>query len=278
MEWKPIKIVKQVNIDALYSLFIEKKPEGFDFSGETHNFWECRYIISGTALVSADEKIYELSKGDIIFHKPMEMHKLSVNGKKGAHILIFSFNLKGKYADYFNDKVFHLTEEQQDIIELFLEFIKSNEDDLMKNYKKEEQFLYAKKDNPLYLQQVVTHLEHLLLSLADSPNISKVSTSKDALIFKDVIKYMNDNVFNHPTVSDIAKSCYLSQSGLKRLFEKYAGISIHKYFLKLKFKVATKMLKDGMSVSEVSEKLNFSSQSYFSVSYKREMGISPSEI
>lgn len=278
MEWKPIRITKQVNIDTLYSLFIEKKPEGFDFSGETHNFWECRYIISGTALVSSDEKIYELSKGDIIFHKPMEMHKLSINGKKGAVILIFSFNLKGKFSEYFTDKVFHLTEEQQDIIEMFLEFIKSSDDNLNEDYKKEEQFLYSKTNNQIYLQQVTTFIEHLLLSLADNPNISKVSTTKDALIFKDVVKYMNDNIFGHPTVSDIAKNCFLSQSGLKRLFEKYAGISIHKYFLKLKFKTATKMLKEGMSVSEVSEKLNFSSQSYFSVSYKREMGISPSEI
>lgn len=278
MKWNAIKISKQVNIDTLYSLFIEKKPKGFDFPGETHNFWECRYIISGTALVSSDEKIYELSKGDIIFHKPMEMHKLSINGNKGAVILIFSFNLKGKYSEYFTDKVFHLTEEQQNIIDMFLEFIKSNEGKSNKDYKKEEQFLFANKDNYLYLQQVVTYIEQLLLSLANNPNISKVSTTKDALIFKDVVKYMNDNIFNHPTVSDIAKSCYLSESGLKRLFEKYAGISIHKYFLKLKFKVATKLLKEGLSVSEVSEKLNFSSQSYFSVSYKREMGISPSEI
>lgn len=278
MEWKPIRITKQVNIDTLYSLFIEKKPEGFDFSGETHNFWECRYIISGTALVSSDEKIYELSKGDIIFHKPMEMHKLSINGKKGAQILIFSFNLKGKYSEYFSDKVFTLTDDQQYIIEMFIDFIKSNGSDSDSDYKKEEQFLHAKNNSPVYLQQVTTFIEHLLLSLADNPNISKVSTSKDALIFKDVVKYMNDNIFNHPTVSEIAKNCYLSQSGLKRLFEKYAGISIHRYFLKLKFKTATKMLKEGMSVSEVSEKLNFSSQSYFSVSYKREMGISPSEI
>ena len=167
----------------------------------------------------------------------MEMHKLSVNAKKGAQILIFSFNLKGKYSEYFSDKVFTLTDEQQDIIEMFLEFIKSNEDGSDSNYKKEEQFLRAKNSNPLYLQQVVVYLEHLLLSLADNPNISKVSTSKDALIFKDVVKYMNDNIFNHPTVSEIAKNCYLSQSGLKRLFEKYAGISIHRYFLKLKLKV-----------------------------------------
>ena len=77
---------------------------------------------------------------------------------------------------------------------------------------------------------------------------------------------------------DCNKTDMRVQVGDKVLFEKYAGISIHKYFLKLKFKVATKLLKEGLSVSEVSEKLNFSSQSYFSVSYKREMRISPSEI
>ena len=89
---------------------------------------------------------------------------------------------------------------------------------------------------------------------------------------------MNEEIFSHPTVNQIARHCCLSVSSLKRLFIKYTGINVHKYFLKLKFKMAYQLLQDGMNISEVSEKLNFSSQSYFSASFKREIGINPSKI
>ena len=42
--------------------------------------------------------------------------------------------------------------------------------------------------------------------------------------------------------------------------------------------LATEFLKNGLCVSETAEKLGFSSQAYFSVAYKRETGMNPSEI
>lgn len=277
MNWTPVYVSEQVNIDTLYSLFIENTDKNFEFGGETHNFWECRFIIKGNARISGDEFVYDLKEGDMIFHKPMELHKLNANENCGATILIFSFNMSGTLTNYFKDKVFHLNDEQISIMNSLLEFLKKNINN-NEEYKKEEQFLHPQKNNPLYIQRVVVYLYQLLLSLADNPNISDVSTESDTQIFKTAVEYMNDNIYYQPTVYEIAKHCCLSESGLKRLFTKYAGLSVHKYFLKLKFKVAYNLLNEGMSVCEVAEKLNFSNQSYFSASFKREIGINPSKI
>ncbi len=280
MHWNPLYVKEQIHIDTLFSLFTEHKPNGFHFPGETHNFWECLYVIDGSACVSGDDKVYELSAGDIVFHKPMELHKFYIDHENGAKLLIFSFNLKGPLSEYFKDKVFRLNNEQQSIIYSLLDFINrqvplthnSNE------YRKEDQLLRLKNNSPVYLQRIVTFLYSLLLSLGESGNISHISTVSDALVFQQAVQYMTEHIYGHPTVAEIAKHCFLSESGLKRLFTKYAGISIHKYFLALKFKIAAQLLQDGMSVREVSEKLNFSSQSYFSVSFKREFGINPSKL
>lgn len=70
----------------------------------------------------------------------------------------------------------------------------------------------------------------------------------------------------------------MSQATLKRIFARYTGIGIHKYFLQLKIKSATELLQSGMNVCQTSEKLGFSSQCYFSTVYKRETGKSPSEV
>ena len=46
--------------------------------------------------------------------------------------------------------------------------------------------------------------------------------------------------------------------------------------MKLKMQAATELLKNGNSVTETAEKLGFSSQAYFSLSYKRETAENPS--
>lgn len=78
-----------------------------------------------------------------------------------------------------------------------------------------------------------------------------------------------------PTVKDIAKHCNISEASLKRIFDKYAGISVHKYLLKLKINKAKNMLQDGVQIVIIAERFGFASQSYFSKAFKRETGFTP---
>ena len=276
MIWKPFLVEEQIHIDALFSFFIEKQPEGFHFPGETHDFWECLYVLDGSVCVSADDRVFNLSKGDLIFHKPMELHKFYIDNKAGASLLIFSFSLKGPLSDSFKDKVFHLNDEQTKILEALLLYCQAQEENgTSPQVKRTERFLHAKNPS-LHLQRICTYLHQLLLSLGDSDSISRFSKDSDALLFQQAVQYMKEHIKRHPTVPEIARFLGLSESGLKRLFSKYAGIGIHKYFMMLKFQLASELLQNGRNVSEVSEMLNFSSQSYFSASFKKEFGKNPS--
>lgn len=89
---------------------------------------------------------------------------------------------------------------------------------------------------------------------------------------------MREKICDKPSIEEIALNSSVSVSSLKRIFSHYAGMGIHKYFLTLKIKKATEMLLEGSSVTEVAEALNFSSQGYFTKTYKRETGVLPSEI
>ena len=274
---KPFLVEEQIHIDALFSLFIEKQPMGFHFPGETHDFWECLYVLKGSACVSGDDKVYNLAEGDLVFHKPMELHKFYIDHKDGATLLIFSFRMKGPLTDYFKDKVFHLNEEQAMIMQALLSYAREQvkKSESISLSRKAEQFLYG-IDTPLYLHRISTYLHQLFLILGEAGSISRISTNSDALLFQHAVQYMKEHIRHNSPVPEIALHCNISESGLKRLFSKYAGMSIHKYFLTLKFQYANELLQSGMNVSEVSEALNFSSQSYFSVAFKREFGKSPS--
>lgn len=277
MIWQARPIKEQIRITEMYSLFETHYKSGYVFPGETHNFWECLYVQKGEVCVSADERVYNLNDGEIIFHKPLELHKFIVNSEAGADLLIFSFAAEGDLTTYLRDKVFRLSQSQIVMVNDLLSYIHARTqtaDGRMRLHS----YLAPFETFACYSQMVAAYLCQLMLSLSEEGNVSSVSSSPDAIVFRKAISYLNHNLHRQPTVREIAKYCNVSEAGLKRVFDKYADIGVHKYLLKLKIKAAAELLHDGQSVSEVADKLGFNSQSYFSKAFKRETGSSPSEL
>ena len=129
MPYTGLVIKDTVKISAIYSIFWRHYSNTYRFLGETHNFWECVLVRKGEICVSADERIYHLQENEIIFHKPMELHKFHINNSDGVKVLIFSFFAEGKQMDFFRNKVFRLLNSQKSIIDNMLDFIHTKIDD-----------------------------------------------------------------------------------------------------------------------------------------------------
>lgn len=278
---KSYKIREMIHISKMYTMFEVYYENNYSFPGESHDFWECLYVISGNICVSGDERVYNLSAGDIIFHKPLELHKFHVENERGAHLFIFSFSMDGILKELFYDRVFCLSDEQKTIMQSLLTFLRKKKEYYSRNSDYDirfyEQYLYGFNKLDTYSHIVSTYIYQLFLSLCDDNGVSKASESPDALIFKNAVTIMNNNLHTQISVAMIAHKCHVSQSGLKRIFSKYSGFSVHKYFLKLKINLAAQYLSNGISVTEISKKLGFSSQGYFSSVFKRETGLTPYE-
>lgn len=282
MVWMAYPVREQIRITDMYSLFEVHYGGGYAFPGETHNFWECVYIMKGEVCVSGNERVYNLSGGSLIFHKPLELHKFNISGAEGADMLIFSFAAEGPLTSWLGEKVFKLSEFQKDIIASMLNFIHER---MSRQPEKGEtpvsiyrECLEPFHSVPVYSQMVTLYLQQLMLSLAETGAVSAVSTAPDAAVFGRAISYLNSNVHRQPSVPEIARFCNVSEAGIKRIFDRYAGMGIHKYLLKLKIKAAAELLQEGESVTSVAEKLGFNSQSYFSRAFKRETGFVPSSM
>ena len=279
MVWLAYSVREQIRITDMYSLFEVHYENGYAFPGESHNFWECLYVMEGDVCASGDERVYNLPRGSIIFHRPLELHKFIVNGPRGADLLIFSFAAEGPLTSYLAEKVFQLSRAQQDIIAAMLSFIHAKaEESGSRNpdAHSAQSYLEPFLTSPVYSQMLATFLQQLMLSLAETEAVSSVSSAPDAIIFSKAISYLNSNVQAQPQVPEIARYCNVSQSSIKRIFDKYAGMGIHKYLLKLKIKAAAELLQSGESVSLVAERLGFNNQGYFSRAFKRETGFAPS--
>ena len=304
MVWIAHPVTRQIQLTAFYSLFEVHYEKGYEFPGESHNFWECLYVADGEVCVSGDERVYNLTRGSIIFHKPLELHKFIVTGEKGADLFIFSFTAEGPLTAWLGEKVFALTESQQKLLQDLYAFARqsvrnaacchaaessadrgmegpsghSTEHPSGRNPDSYRRFLEPFGRLPAFSQTAASYLELLMLSLAEAGAVSSASSDPDAVLFSRAVNFLNSNIHRQPSVPEIARFCGVSESGLKRIFDKYAGISVHKYLLKLKIKTAIQLLRGGETVSRTAEVLGFNSQSYFSRAFRRETGISPSQV
>ena len=280
MAWNSYEIKEQVKIDRLYSLFKRQFPKGKSFLGEMHDFWEVVYVVDGEVIISADENVHQFKSGDIIFHKPLELHKFNVVGDEGATMFIFSFAMSGALCKNMERRAFHLDKYNRSIIKSFIEYVEYNVRHCPA-LESEESFtdiLPHFSDNDIFLQTVANYICRIVLSLAGGSNTLPKTKTYETELFKLALQIMNEQIAEQLSVEELSSRLNISVSSLKRLFDKYAGMSVHKYFLTLKIKTATVLLKGGMSVNEVSDELGFSSQGYFSATYKRETGNNPSQI
>lgn len=258
---------KPINIISLYSFFAPVYDENFYFNGERHDFWEFVLVLDGKVGIAEDDKIYELSKGDIIFHKPMEFHRIWSEKGTSPSLIIASFTANGFGMENLAEGVFNIDDTTTQLIKeaagIAIEKIIEKP-----NWKKD-----------YILHQLVSNkLENAFLYVLRNAKASlKENNTTEAKNYKAIINVMNDNIDKALSVDDFARLTSLSTANLKKCFKKYSGMGVISYFNRLKIMKAESLIAEGYSMSEISEMLGFSSQNYFSTAFKRENGLSPFE-
>ena len=273
MIWTEFQTKRLISVDCFMSSFEKNLDSNFVFNGEMHDFWEMMYVEKGSVCVSGDERVYNLNENDIIFHKPMELHKFHANCE--SRIFVMSFSLSGELVDKLSCLTQTLSDIQKANLYNIIDTFKNHELDTHNIYYS---FLGSFEKYPLLINQISCATEFFLLSICeDLSPLAAQSGSFDAEIFKSTVINMENRVTENISVNDFATMQNISTSYLKKIFIKYAGIGVHKYFLRTKITYACKLLKDGKSVFDVSDLLSFSSPNYFCMAFKREMGITPSQ-
>lgn len=261
---------KYLHIDGIVTAFTTTTDSDYYFNGESHNFWEMVYVSDGKAGVSADDKIYNLSAGDIIFHKPYEFHRIWSSENTKPTYSVISFYLSGFGTKHLENLTLRADEKQTEIMHQLDAYMHSNP------LNPDQMLDYSGIDEPNY-SCFVFLLEFLLCTMVSSENPIKEFQSENAVIFKKVVGYMENNLDASMTVDDFAAFANVSAATLKRIFKEYSSHGVHNYFVQLKMRKAKDLLRKGMPVCDVAKETGFCNQNYFSATFKRTVGCPPSK-
>lgn len=268
--------VKPLEVTEVFTLFLRQCRTPFYFSGELHSPWELVYIRKGAACITADDNVYRLPQGSVIFHKPLEFHQIQAE-EAGLEIFVVSFTMRAEQPEHFYNAVFHPDQKVRELFErLIAETVALNGGPFTESTEKNCYPLW--QANKLAFSRNVQLLEYILTHFLDHrPASFPPQSTGESALYRKAVGYLERNVCRDISIADIAEYCCVSQSSLKATFRRHAGCGIHKYFLKLKLRTAIGFLEAGKSVTEVSNLLGFNNPNYFSFVFRRETGKSPSD-
>lgn len=268
--------VRPVEITQVFSLFVRCCREPFAFAGELHEQWELVYVRRGEASITADDKVYRLGAGSLIFHRPMEFHQIHAENP-GLEIFVASFRMSGEGTGKFERSVFDLLSEEKNIMEdVICRCSALNRGVFWDGEFRDCRDLWGAE--PLEFSLCVNELESVFCRfLLRSPALQQPKDTADSLLYRRIVAILEEHVYTNITIGQVADQCGVSPSTVKTSFHRHAGCGVHKYLLKIKLRAAIGLLREGRSVSEVSDALGFNNPNYFSYVFRRETGKCPTD-
>lgn len=231
----------------------------FKIKREKSDLNALEFIIDGTGTLDIDSQNLVPEKNDIFFLKVGSKHYYHSDGANPWHKWWIVFT--GEFAD--------------SLINCYLPkdtYLFKNCDAVKKYF--EEIVEISKQDIPydLMVNKITINLMHIFMYIRNR-------TLTENADLPDVIrKKLDECVENYFNLDKLCKDMNYSKNYIISVFKSKYNITPYQYFLDKKIDAAkTYLTHTNISIGEVSKKLNYADQQYFSSSFKKAVGCSPLE-
>jgi len=285
MEFQTHRIKREIVIDGFNSIYYFEFGKDFSHPPERHDFWELVYVDSGKVNALSAGKAHTLSQGDVIFHRPTEMHAHVSNGKDPNCMLVVSFTTDSEAMHFFHGKIFTTDKTEKTLLSLFTAEAKRALGKIPDDYKNRDPLDFSGAEDGSF-QLLECYLTEFLLTLrrraagsADAVKISETSRKlTDSATVRLIAAYLNENLYTRLTLADVCAKFYIGKSQLCKLFGEYMGTGPIEYYNNRKIAEAKRLLLSGdCSVTRAADMLGYSSIHNFSRAFKAAVGVSPTE-
>ena len=270
-----------VNVTRLANIHYFEFSKRFHGRPDSHPFRELVYIDNGRITVESDHYTGELCKDQVIIHKPNENHYLVCTDAKPPNVVVIGFECDCPELDQFAYAPTTLSQSMRlQLSEIIKEgntvFILPHNIPYQEDMKKRSSFPFG-ADQMIRLQ-----LELLLIRLIRSktPEMPVVSQgSGDAPTYlQDIRQYIDENFCQNIRLEDLCVLFTTNRTTLCNQFRDAYGVTIIDYINQLRIRKAKSLLREEKhNATQIAFELGFNSLHYFSQTFKKYEGITPTE-
>ncbi len=286
---KGCKIKSLFSIDEIIVMSKQTFSDGYIFRGESHNFYEAVCVMRGTVGITAGKSVFTVSAGNVIIHPPLEFHSIWEYNNSNPECIIFSFTASSyptiKYHIYsITNK---LLEEIDDIYNSISDIFDVEPCPLetippFPGNVEIENGLYIghiKQDMELPAAVFKKRIELFFLSVIMCPPGAESSEFDDySEDYAQFLNIMSDHIDENLSMKDFSRISGLSATSIEKITYKYLRCGAMTHYRTIRMNKAHQLLSEGESIKSVATKLNFSTQNYFSASFKKHFGYYPSAV
>lgn len=248
------------NIENAFHAFRSTTAGEFSCEFHCHDNWEIYIYLDGDVTYYVEDKVYNMSLGDVIVIPPGKMHQSVVNNCEGKTYERIVLNLNPSYIN-------KLTENDETLKTRYKSFI--HQYNFLLNYG-DDDFLFIKGLAMQIIQKgqedafKLTMLNSFIYSLGskfEHPSYNR-NAHEDKLI-SAVIQYINQHYVEQLSLDKICDEFFVSKFYLNRRFKEYTKLTIYDYILSKRIALARRLIRSGVTANETAEKCGFGDYSTF---------------
>ena len=283
MDFQFVPVKPEIEISGFHSLYYFEFDKYFYHPSEKHDFREMVYVDDGCINAIVDGVGCELSKGQVIFHTPMEPHSHIANHRDSSNLVVVSFSCTSPTMNYFTRKIFQLEKSSQKILSLFLKEAQNAMGQISGDYNNKSplDFSHAAPGSVQLMQcYLIEFLFSLLRSSSDAVQAMQHTKASrhlaESSLVSSIERFIEEHLAETPALPIICDHFSISRTYLCRIFKEKTGTSPIDYWIALKIKEAKKLIREGNhNITQISELLGYSSIHHFTRMFKRVTGLSP---
>lgn len=260
------------NLEDMELPFIYKersvRPTGLMFgSANWHENVELLYVVEGEGAISDNGRVLRVAAGDITVFGANHLHTLAAGERPLLHRYLIV------------DRSFCLA---NGVDTSALSFEMHIGDPRVRDLLEELDAAYREPPTTpcrtLRIKSLVLQIMTVLCCDHSTPIVEAERVDRSASYVKEAIDYIRASYGRSFSLDDVAAFVGINKCYLSREFHRYTGCSFVSYVNRTRCKMAQQLLADErISISDVGRQCGFESRSYFARSFRRYVGMLPSE-
>ena len=230
----------------------------------THSLHELIYFMRGDASHVIEDRMYKLSRGDLVIVEPGKYHDIRFDGVREYERINILFD-----ADALGLARAARLASHTEVVSL------ADRPETAGIFTKMARYQAALPEGEFVMAAI--HLLHELFLDLSLDEQEKRGYSKLHPMLSEALAYIADNLFTIGGVQEISEALHVTEGYLFRLFREELNTSPKKYVTDKRLLAAQGMIRLGHRPSEVYAECGFSDYTSFFRSYKKFFGVSPSK-